>query len=200
MSAAQQRERAIQAAKTDFRTGRRLAREVSEPWFRAQALAWVARFGPEEVVERVAEEALKAAGLGRDAYQQVGAGAWAVRALAERGRIRTASDAASGLAELSAGIEHPVSRLNALFLLWQAAQPLDRGVRQMVLSKLVAACHSAASWQAGRTLYATALILAAEEPEEARRIVEQMAEGRYRRQAQRHLAEGNTLGPRPFFW
>ena len=200
MSAAQQRDLAIQAARTDFPTALQRARAVSEPWHRAQALAWVARFAPDADVERVADEALKAAGGGKDAYQQVGSSAWAVCALAERGRTRKAQEAVSRLLGLSAGISHPVSRLNALFLLWQAVFTLDRAVRQKVLDRLVAACQSAASWQAGTTLRDVALMLAADDPAESKRIIDQMPDGRYKRQAQRQFAEGETSTPGPFFW
>jgi hypothetical protein len=43
MSATDERERAIKKAKTNFHEALSLARKVSEPWYRAQALAWVAR-------------------------------------------------------------------------------------------------------------------------------------------------------------
>lgn len=200
MSATEQRERAIQAARTDLPTGLQLARRVSEPWFRAQALAWVARLAAEADVERIAAEALEAASAGKDAYQHVGSAAWAIRALAERGRSRKAAAAVCKLVSLSDGITHPVSRLNALFLLCEAAWPLGGSVRRQVVQKLVAACQSAASWRAGSTLRDVALMLARDDPREARRITEQMPDGPYKQQTQRQLDEGQTSTPRPFFW
>src|SRR5215212_6204670 len=121
MSATSQRDRAIQAAKTDYRSALKRARAVSDPVYRSQALAWVARFAPDGDVVVVAQEAVKAAYEGKDAYQHVAASAWAVRALAERGETRQAERLGGELLPLSDGISHPVSRLNALFLLWQAA-------------------------------------------------------------------------------
>lgn len=200
MSATRERERAIQASKTDFPTALQRARAVSEAWFRAQALAWVARFAPEADVERVANEALKAAGGGHDTYQQVAASAWAVRALAERGQTRKAAEATAKLVSLSDEISNPVSRHHALSLLLQAAWPLDRKVRRAVLDKLVAACQAALSWQSGCTWRDVVLMLAPEDAGEARRILEQMPEGRYKRQAERRLQAGETMTPRSFFW
>ena len=84
MSASQERDRAVQAARADFPTALQRARGVSEAWYRAQALAWVARFAPEADVERVASEAFKAASAAKDAYQQVASSAWRVRALPVR--------------------------------------------------------------------------------------------------------------------
>lgn len=200
MSATQERERAIQAAKSDFPTALQWAHDVSDAWYRAQALAWVARFAPESELEWVAEESLKAACAGKDAYQQVGSSAWAVRALAERGRNKKAAEAIPALIGLSAQISSPVSRLNALFLLWQAAWPLDLAVRAQVLNPLVTACQATVSWQAGYTLRDVVCMLAAEDTQEAGRILEQMPEGKFKRQAQRQLEGGQTMSTRTFFW
>lgn len=200
MSATRERDRAIQAAKTDFPTALQRARAVSEAWFRAQALAWVARFAPEADVEGVANEALTAASGGNDTYHQVAASAWAVRALVERGRSGNAAAAAAKLVSLSDEISNPVSRHDALSLLLQAAWPLDRKVRRVVLDKLVAACQAASSWQSGFTWRDVVLMLAPEDAGEARRILEQMPEGRYKRLAERRLQAGETMTPRSFFW
>lgn len=200
MSATRERDRAIQAAKMDFPTALQRARAVSEAWFRAQALAWVARFAPEADVEQVANEALTAASGGKDTYQQVAASAWAVRALVERGRSGNAAAATAKLVSLSDEISNPVSRHHALSLLLQAAWPLDRKVRRAVLDKLVAACQAASSWQSGCTWRDVVLMLAPEDPGEARRILEQMPEGRYKRQAERRLQAGEIMTARSFFW
>lgn len=200
MSATDERRHAIQAAKTDFRTALQRARRVSDAWYRVQALAWVARFAPEAEVERVANEALKAAGAGKDAYVQVASSAWVVRALAERGRTGKAVAAVTRLVSLSTDISHPVSRLNALFLVRQAAWPLESTVRQLALKKSVAACQAATSWQAGRALHNAVLMLFPEDAEDARRVLEQMREGRYQRQALKRLEAGRALTPMGFFW
>jgi len=148
----------------------------------------------------VAHEALKAACAGKDTYQQVASSAWAIRALAERGRNKKAAEAVPALVSLSAEISPPVSRLTALFLLWQSVWPLDRTVRLQVLNPLVSACQTTVSWQAGYTLRDVVRMLASEDPGEARRILEQMPEGKHKRQAQRQLEGGQTMTPRSFFW
>jgi hypothetical protein len=200
MSATEERERAVQAAKTDFPTALQRARGVSEAWYRAQALAWVTRFAPEPEVARVAKEALRAAGAGKDRYQQVGASAWAVRALAERGRHQQAAEAVAKLVRLSPEISPPASRVAALFLLWQGAWPLHPKARQLLLQQLVAACRFDSGWQAGDTLRDVVLMVASEDAEEARRLIKQMPEGRYQRQAQKRFEAGEVLTPRSFFW
>ncbi len=200
MSAAQERNQVMEAAKSDFATALQRARAVSDPWYRSQALAAVARFAPDAEVLKVADEAVRVAATGKDTYQQVAAAAWAVRALAERGRMRPASELTARLCRQAQEITPLVSRMNALFLLWQAVWPLDPTVRRHVLDGLITACQEAPSWQAGRTFQDAILMMATDDATAAQRLIEQMPEGRYKRQAQRRLGEGQSLKPRPFFW
>ena len=71
---------------TDIVDAERRACGIGDPWYRAQALAWVARYAPDADVERVARLSLEAAAECDDAYRQTAAAAWVVRALLERGR------------------------------------------------------------------------------------------------------------------
>src|SRR5262249_26851219 len=101
------------------------ARSIENPWYRCQALAHVARHGPPAIVEKIAREALLAAQEERDPYKQVAAAAWPVRALIERGRTQGLPKVLRELIVTGGTIDHPVSRLDALFLLWEAAFPFS---------------------------------------------------------------------------
>jgi hypothetical protein len=50
MSATTQRDRAISLAESRPGEALKQARQIDEPWFRAQALAWVARFADIDVI------------------------------------------------------------------------------------------------------------------------------------------------------
>lgn len=200
MSATDERERAVRLARTDFRRALELARKVSQPWFRCQALAWVARFAPESEVVRIVQEALRAVSHAEDPYRKVVPAAWPIRALIERGHGRRAAALLPNLIEASGRIGHPVSRIEALLVVIQAAWPLGASTRAGVREALIAACRAASSWRAGRALRDLALMVAAEDEEEAQRLIASMPEGVYRRQAVRRLAEGQRLKPRSFFW
>lgn len=200
MSATSERDRAISLATTNSQKALALARQVSKPWFRCQALAWVARFAPDNEVVKIADEAIAAAFLVEDPYQTVGAAAWPVRALIERGHEQRAVNLLPELLAVCPTIENLVSRLNALFLLWQAVFPLKGDGKKSVLGALVKTCQATNSWQAGYTLRETALILAQEDLIEAKRLVASMPIGVYKRQAERRIAEGQQGYVRSFFW
>ncbi len=199
MSAADERAKALTAARADFGKALLLAENVSEACYRCQSLAAVARLAPEAEVIRVADKALKAATLAGDAYKRVAAAAWPVRALAERGKAQFANRVIQALLEEAVQIEPPVSKISALAVLWEAAWPLPLEIKQPVLNALLSACQVADSWKAGRILRDIALVVAAEDRPQAERIIAFMQEGAYKRQAQRRLDAGQVGTARFFF-
>lgn len=148
----------------------------------------------------VAEEAFSAALAAIDAYQTVGSAAWPIRALIERGQETQAAHWLPKLVELSDAIANPVSKLNALLLLWQAAFPAIGTEKNHILDKLVAACHSADSWQAGRAMRDIILVIAQDRPLQADKLFIAMQDGAYKRQTQYRLADGAPGHIRSFFW
>ena len=139
------RDLVFKKAKTEHGEALECARLIAEPWFRAQALAAVARYAGDQRVEAIAQEALDAASEQDDSYKVVAVSASPTRALIERQRTQKVEQIALQLLALSDRIDHPVSRLEALFMLWQAVYPLGGESLQKVQDKFVAACGAANS-------------------------------------------------------
>lgn len=157
MSATTERDIAMRIAKTNFKKALSLARKVSESWFRCQALAGVARFAPDEQVVSTVGEAIAAALTATDSYKRVAATAWPLRALIERNQEQKAIQFLPDLLARSAQIENPVSRSDALFLLWEAVFPVTRQARKSVLDALVKSCTG--HWKADYILRQVVLII-----------------------------------------
>ena len=185
----------MRAAKVDFKKSLALARNVSQSWFRCQALAGAARFAPDEQVVKTAEEAIAAALTATDCYKQVAATAWPLRALIERSQQQKAIQSLPNILALSGKIENPVSRSDALFLLWEAFFPTQS--HKSVLGALVKSCTG--HWKADYILRQVVIILASEDVEEARKLAISMPESKYKRQAEKRLAEGQKQQARQFF-
>jgi len=200
MSSTAQRDRAINIADKEFENALTLAHTVDSAWYRCQALGWVARYAPESEVVKVAEKAIFAAYSADDSYQVVGASAWPLRALIERGYTQKIVNWIPKLMESPESIVNPVSRLKALDLLWQAVYPTIGPTKSLVLDKLISACLAADSWQAGFTMREAVLVVAAESVIEANRLIASMPNGVYKRQAQRRVAEGKRGCVRSFYW
>ena len=70
------RDRAFRLAPIDADAALVVARENPEPWFRAQALAAVARHVAKHRAEAIARESIAAAAQGKDDYQRAAVSAW----------------------------------------------------------------------------------------------------------------------------
>ena len=174
-------------------------RLITKPWFRAQALAAVARYAPEENVQDAARESLDASSEHDDPYNVVAVSAWPVRALIDRQRTQKVEQATPQVLALSDRIAHPVSRLEGLFTLWQAVYPMGGKMRQQVQDRFVAACRAADSWKAGDRLGWAATIVASDDLEEALRRVDFLRKRRYKRPALRRIKAGRIERVRDFF-
>jgi len=131
MSAAKQRDDAISLAKLQPKAALERARRVTDPWFRAQALSWVARFTDGNPVA-IAAEAAKAASNGKDTYQKCAVRAWDIAALAERNHIPEARKNIVELLPILKNVEPPCSRCEAYLLVMQAAFKIsDKDVKNI---------------------------------------------------------------------
>ena len=200
MSASRERDLATTVAKTDHAKALILARNVSDPWFRCQALAAVARYSPTSDIESISNEAVSAAALCEDAYKRVAVTAWPIRALSECGRLNQADGILMRSLKEALEIQQPVSRMDALELLWHAAWAPPLVGRAEALNELLRACAAASSWKVGRCMRDIALVIGGDDPARAAQIIASMPEGSYKRQAARGPVLQTSRGVRPFFW
>ena len=150
MSATLQRDQASALAKSNPKQALAKAKDISEPWFRAQALAWVARFTDSDPVA-IAKLAAKAASQCDDDYKRSAVRAWEVAALAERDEPNHAERGLKAAVSVAEGVQPISSRSEALFLLFQAAFLLGRKQAEWVCGRLHATCPEAEHWRCKRS-------------------------------------------------
>ena len=196
----QQREAAAQLAKRDFAAARAVARGIEDPWYRAQALAWAARYAAEEDVLSIAREALDAAAECQAPYQSVAAAAWPIAALMERGKREAAGRELDRLIALLPHVQPASSRSEALFLLFQAAFQLGDDMTTRLARLLLAIHEGSGHWRARRNLVDALAMLSGQDATSARALVESISDDRARRKAERALDAHTPREPRPFFW
>jgi hypothetical protein len=151
MSATAQRDHAITLAKSNPKKALAQARAIDEPWFRAQALSWVARFTDENAIA-LASEAAKAANECEDDYGKSAVRAWEIAALAERECAREARRSLSEALALAKRVEPMPSRSEALLLLLQAAFSIGSGEAKEVYETLKASCSVEQHWRCKRAV------------------------------------------------
>jgi hypothetical protein len=151
MSATTQRDRAMSLAKSRSNEALEQARQVDDPWFRAQALAWVARFADSDVIA-ISAEAAKAAAEGGDRYQQCAVRAWEIAALAERDYKVEASKRLREALNTAKNVEPAASRSEALFLLLEASARIAPNDAEKVYEMLKNSCRAETHWRCQRAL------------------------------------------------
>lgn len=199
MTPTQLRDRAMHLAKADPDAALRLAREVPAPWFRAQALAAVARWIAAPNVETTAAEALSAASACHDDYQRAAVAAWPIRALLERGHVDSAA-AALAVARARALAATPCgSRAEALLDLLQAAWSLGAEARRTLVEDLCTAHEQDSFWRVTRALADALAMVRATEPDLTERILARLPESPARARIERALARHAARTPRSYF-
>lgn len=157
MSESSKRDHAASLAKSRPEQALTSARAIKDPWYRAQALAWVARYSTSKSGS-IAKESLKAARECDDPYKSVAVRAWIIAALAEAGNSIEARRLLSGaLSEISA-VSPAASKAEALLLLLQAATRVGPKERGAVHDAMRSACGHDAHWRAKRALRHAELI------------------------------------------
>jgi len=150
MSATLQRDQASDLAKTNPIQALAKAKSVTEPWFRAQALSWVARFTDADPLP-IAKLAAKAASECDDDYKRSAVRAWEIAALSERHFIAAAKKSLSAAVKVAESVQPISSRSEALFLLFQAACSISRDDSIWVLGRLDATCPEDEHWRCRRS-------------------------------------------------
>jgi hypothetical protein len=194
------RDRATKLALTDTEAALKVARQIDDPWFACQALAWVARFAPNQRAQTIAKRALSVGRNHPDPYKSVACAAWPVRALIETGNMNVLMPILGKLMKRAATIESAVSRSEALLLLLQAVLPARRTVWKEVLSALITASQPCLHWRQRRNLRDALLMVASRDSTVASDAMHRIADQRTRTQIERRLAQGELAAPRAFFW
>ncbi len=196
-SPTKQRDRVAQLAKTSTADAARAAEDIDDPWMKAQALAWVARFAESTTVVDYAHRAHAAAMLATDAYQQVAACAWPLRALVETGNVSQAKSLLSKMLPATSQIQEPGSKAEAFTLLLHAVFPGGSGLWKAVLDRMLESIRNT-HWRSERALQDAALLVHAADADAAKLFAEGL-EPKLSAKVLRKLGS-NISKPRPFFW
>jgi hypothetical protein len=209
MSATQERDRVCRIAPTDIASALRIARDINDPWFRCQALAYVAWHTPDHkpFLDGIAESLVSASSISNP-NRAVTVAAWPVAALARRRfssteamerNERELGAVVSQLTKAIANEPNPASRADALLMLVNALSPFKPKLRGQVLGPLVKECRDPANRKRQRQLEAAAFVIAGDDRDAAHTLIGLLEGGRKQRTAERIENQPEVLGPRPFF-
>ena len=209
MSATQERDRVARIAGSNSASALRIARNIDDPWFRCQALAYVAwNTANHKRFLGLVAESLESGWSIRDANRSVTVIAWPVAALAKRNYSRPDAmkrsvgilrEVITQLTEVIAKEPNPASRADALMLHIHALSPSRRELRKGLLGLLVKECRDATNRKRQRQLEEAAMVIAPDDLDAALGLIESLDENRKRRMTATIEAQWEGLGPRQFF-
>ena len=146
-----QRDQIAQLAKSKNAEAYKKAKDIKDPWFKAQALAHVARYGDDKAI-KYSNEAIKTADSCDDEYKKVAVLAWVIAALAETKHLKQASSLLMDALNKSKNITPNSSKSEALILLLQAAFKIDVGTAKNVVKTIESALGNDTHWRCKRAI------------------------------------------------
>jgi len=135
-----------------------------------------------------------------DAYQQLGAQAWPVRMLAERGAPERACSILREAIPRLTDVEPASSRSEAAFLLFQAGFYASDALRQELATALLELGGDDAHWRTRRNAVDAISMISAVDEDLAAHLLVEAAGSRVRAKVVRETASGRRTEPRRFFW
>lgn len=176
----------------------KFAAEISDDWFRCQALATTAWHTPSKPrFLKIANEALKSAKKLTNPNSRVSCSAWVIRTMAEREDIDISMEVQECLIDIRKE-ENPVRRADALFLLFEAVFS-DFKIREEVFEALWNSIVEMKSWKRERLLGDLALVVAGEDLNRAVNITHSITKASIERKTLEQIEKGEWLGPHEFF-
>jgi len=139
-------------AQVDIEKAIKVSKKIIQPWFRAQALAHIARYIESTKVIKVANEAKKTANECDDDYKKSSVRAWEIVALSERGLKKEAEKSLNEAVKLAVCIAPLSSRCEALFNLFQASCHIDMSISKKLYARMQSLCPIEEHWRAKRAI------------------------------------------------
>jgi hypothetical protein len=193
MSETDIRRKVWELCQTDIGHAERLALGIGFDWYRCQSLAAVAiHTSGKRRFMKLANEALDAARRLPDPNRKVTCSAWIISVMAKRPDVVVDEMLSTISAE-----ENAVRRADALFALYNAVYP-RRETAKKVFESLLATTEAMRSWKQPLMLGEIALVLARDDPQQARAILDLIANAAAKRKTEKAIASKQRLGPYEF--
>ena len=146
------RNKVSQLAQNNIEEAMKVSKKIIQPWFKAQALAYIVKYIESSKVIKIANEAKKVANECDDDYKKSSVRAWEIVALAERGFKKESEKALNEALKLAVNIEPLSSRCEALFNLFQASCHINMSIAKRLYERMQSLCPIEKHWRAKRAI------------------------------------------------
>jgi len=171
-----------------------LAREISNPWFKCQALCAAARATSEPVLrETLITEAFRAASEVKDVCRQVAVAAWPIRLLCDGDLLEQAQTQIAILLELINSEPNRTRRNDAIeSLTWAVARSPSSFIMRMC-DELMANARTGPGWRIDRSLRHVAKLVQSIDPTKAEEMVNLIWKPSTKIRAKAELSPGSQI-------
>lgn len=176
------------------------ANAEKQSYSKCQALAWIARFSPNDKVIKCANLAVHAAENTNDHYIATYPLSWPIRALLEREKPKAAQENIHKAIEKSWKITPQASQSEALFLLLQASIYKNNNLWPAVFEAFMIASIPMQHWRQKRNVRDAVLMVAKLDPEKANQAIDRLEDEKLLRIINTKKAVNEFCSPRRFFW
>ena len=163
------------------------ARDIRDPWFRCQALAFCAKENDRPIRLNLLREAFDSAIEQKEPNRIVSVSAWPLGVLCEFGDNDELSLEVDRLILINESEQHPVRRADSLFYILRSIHKGPWHITKRVNDAFRTACESGHGWKRDRDLRDASAWIAAHDHNEAMRLIDLIGILRVRRQALRNL-------------
>ncbi|MCP4888796.1 MAG: hypothetical protein GY904_19555 [Planctomycetaceae bacterium] len=192
MNATKQRDAVAQQAKADSRAALKAAREITDPWYRAQALAHVLRYCEDHPIP-IANEAADSAACCPDPYKRTAVRAWEIAALAERSERDEANTRLKAVMKRIAEVTPSSSRSEALLLLLHASSRISGDAATTVAEAIVRTSNADSHWRCQRAVVDAIGVLHYIRPKSAMTLSYQILDAKLKSKSEQRIAAGGSL-------
>ena len=196
----QVRDKACDLAPVDWAKSAAYAEQIDDPWYACQAFAWCGRFAPPAESTSFIERAFRQAEAGKDAYQQLAATAWPLRALVELGQHDRAEREFDRVAGLASKVQPPSSRSQACLLVYEAVASATPELGRKALRLLLSACQPVQHWRQERAVREAVILAASIYLYDVPDVLLLVQDERLRDRVATRIGRGEYLQPRRFYW
>lgn len=167
------RNKVKQLVNSDIDKATRLAAEINDPWFKSQALAFVAdKIGDRKRKEKIIEQSFSSALEADNPNRVVSVSSWPLRVLSEFKEAELVNAEVNKLIIILEKESHPVRKLDALLNLIHALHHGPIEALNTAVKKYVEIAKICKSWKKDAGLYEIALLLKKHDPKISHRLID----------------------------
>lgn len=188
------RNKVKQLVTSDIDKAATLAAEINDPWFKSQALAFVAdKIGDRKRKEKILEQSFSSALEADSPNRIVSVSSWPLRVLSKSKEVKLVNTEVNKLINILEKESHPVRKLDALLNLIHALHHGPIETLNTVVKKYIEIAEICKSWKKDTGLYEIALLIKKHDLKASHRLINLIWDDVKKKKALKDIENGELI-------